>query len=161
LLAGRSYSCSARYDREVETLPVDSVVGGFPNAHVTSHLHMANRERRGRQIETTGASGAVSQGEMLPRQSSFLALLLLLAAARGCRRRLGFLGCLILCLCAICSGSILHSSIFGGYSRVSWSVACPLVICPYLQPSPAAQPFVFRFCPPQRSVCLRPRSSLS
>jgi hypothetical protein len=98
---------------------VDSVVGGFPNAHVTFHLHMVNRERRGRQIGTTGASGDVSHGEMSSRQDSFLALLLLLAAARGCRRRLGFLWCLILCLRAVCSGSVLHSSIFGGYSRVS------------------------------------------
>ena len=52
-------------------------------------------------------------------QDSFLAFLLLLTAACGRRRKLGFLGCLVLCLYAICSRRVLHSSILSGYSQVS------------------------------------------
>ena len=56
---------------------------------------------------------------MSARQESFLALLLLFAAARGCRRRLGFLRCLVLCLCAVRSGRVFHSSVFSDYAHVS------------------------------------------
>jgi hypothetical protein len=71
------------------------------------------------KIGKTGASDAVSHEKMSARRASFLALLLLFAAARSCRCRLGFLRCLVLCLCAVCSGCILHSSILSRFAHVS------------------------------------------
>lgn len=62
---------------------------------------------------------------MSARQESFLALLLLFAAARGCRCRLGFLRCLVLCLCTVRSRRILHSSIFSDCADVSCAQNVP------------------------------------
>lgn len=61
----------------------------------------------------------MSHEKVSARRDSFLALLLLFAAARSRRRRLSFLRCLILCLCAVCSWRVFHSSIFSDYTFVS------------------------------------------
>lgn len=61
----------------------------------------------------------MSHEKISARQHSFLALLLLFAAARRCRRRLGFLRCFVLCLCAVRSRRVFHSSIFSRCAHVS------------------------------------------
>jgi hypothetical protein len=58
-------------------------------------------------------------------QDSLLALLLLFAAAWDRRRRLGFLRCLVLCLCTVYNGRILHSSILSGYPHISCASNVP------------------------------------
>ena len=116
-------------DERVETLPVISVVGGLPERSREDFsvlLRMASRERPERR--TSGRPTPVMLYHMksyLQRQGSFLALLLLLAAARRCRRRLGFLRCFVFCLCAVCSGRVFHSSIFSGYAHVSCAHSVP------------------------------------
>jgi hypothetical protein len=62
---------------------------------------------------------------MFARQHSFLALLLLFAATGRCRRRLGFLRCFVLCLCAVRSRRVFHSSIFSGCAHVSCAHIVP------------------------------------
>lgn len=91
-----------------------------------SVLHMANRERPERRISGRPTPAMLCHMKSCPqRQDSFLALLLLFAAARRRRRRLGLLRCFVLCLCAVYSGCVFHSSIFGGCAHVSCAHIVP------------------------------------